>query len=55
MSRQNDTKQTKQVRIDYEFHKILRVEAAKKGQTIKKVLEERAGWESTTPISKTNQ
>lgn len=54
MSQQNDKKRSKQVRIDYDFHKSLRIEAAKKNQTIKKLLEEKAGWETPPPISKTN-
>lgn len=44
MGRQVEKKQTKQVRIDQNFHKVLRIEAAKKYTTIKSVLEERAGW-----------
>lgn len=46
---------TRQVRIDFDFHKKLRIEAAEKGSTIKNLLEEKAGWEPPTPTSKTNQ
>jgi len=37
---QVDRKTTKQVRIDVGYHQLLRIEAAKSGRTIKKVLED---------------
>jgi hypothetical protein len=40
MSRQSDKKTTKQVRIDAGWHKLVKVEAAKAGRTIREVLEE---------------
>lgn len=39
MSRQSDKKVTKQVRIDFGLHKILKVDAAKKGELIRERLE----------------
>lgn len=39
MSQQSDKKTTKQVRIDSEWHKYLKVEAAQQGMTIKTLLE----------------
>jgi|GEM_PF-5950528 len=40
MSRQIDSKTTKQVRIDSGYHRILKVEASRDGKTIKELLEE---------------
>jgi len=40
MSRQSDTKTTKQVRIDAGLHKMLKVMAAEEGRTLKSLLEE---------------
>ncbi|MBI3379355.1 hypothetical protein HY029_01210 [Candidatus Gottesmanbacteria bacterium] len=37
---QIDRKSTKQVRIDSELHRLLKVKAAKSGMTIKNLLEE---------------
>ena len=39
MSRQIDTKSTKQIRIDIGWHKILKVLAAEDGKTIKELVE----------------
>lgn len=39
MNRQIDIKLTKQVRIDSEWHKYLKIEAAKQGMTAKGLLE----------------
>lgn len=55
MSQQNDKSKTRQVRINAEFHKLLRVEAAQKDTTIRSLLESKAGWDTPTPISETNQ
>ncbi|KKP70018.1 MAG: hypothetical protein UR87_C0024G0004 [candidate division CPR3 bacterium GW2011_GWE2_35_7] len=39
MSRQSDNKNTKQVRIDAELHKLLKIEAAETRSTIKRLIE----------------
>lgn len=39
MSQQSDRKTTKQVRIDSEWHKYLKVRAAQQGTTIESLLE----------------
>lgn len=39
MSQQSDKKTTKQVRIDSEWHKYLKVEAAQQGMTVRALLE----------------
>ena len=39
VSRQIDKKSTKQVRIDKELHKLLKIEATKSGESIKSFLE----------------
>lgn len=39
MSRQSDKKVTKQIRIDSGMHKILKVEASRRGETIKEFVE----------------
>lgn len=40
MKRQSDKKVTKQIRIDSGMHKIVKVEASRRGQTIKELVEE---------------
>jgi hypothetical protein len=47
MRRLTDTKGTKQVRIGADFHRDLRLEAARIGRTIRQALEIRSGWERT--------
>jgi len=42
-SRQNDNKNTMQIRIDKGIHKQLKIEAAKSGRSIKDVVEECIG------------
>jgi len=49
MSQQIYKSQTKQIRISAIFHKLLKIEAARKNKTIKKLVEEKAGWD-TPPI-----
>ena len=44
MKRQVEKQKTKQVRINQDFHQLLRVEAAENYSTIKSLLEEKAGW-----------
>ena len=44
MSQQSDKYKTKQIRINAEFHKRLKIEAAVKNTSIKRLLEEKAGW-----------
>ncbi|EKE05104.1 MAG: hypothetical protein ACD_19C00426G0126 [uncultured bacterium] len=39
-NRQIDIKTTKQVRIDYGWHRLLKIRAVEDGKTIKEVLEE---------------
>lgn len=39
MSRQIDRKTTKQVRIDFQLHRLVKIEAAKSGETIKSLVE----------------
>jgi len=38
-NRQIDKKRTKQVRIDSELHRLVKIEAAKSGETIKSLVE----------------
>lgn len=38
-NRQIDKKKTKQIRIDVGYHKLLKIEAANKGRSIKQILE----------------
>ncbi len=40
MKRQSDTKTTKQLRADVGWHKILKIEAVKRGETIRGLLDE---------------
>lgn len=39
MSRQSDRKTTKQVRIDSRMHRYLKIEAAKRGESIRDLVE----------------
>ena len=39
MNRQIDKKPTKQVRLSYEIHRLVKIEAAKSGETIKSFIE----------------
>ncbi len=42
-SRQSDTKLTKQIRIDTQWHKLLKVEAARLQRSIRELVEECLG------------
>jgi hypothetical protein len=44
MSTNRQKFKTRQVRIDYAFYISLKMEAAKRGETIKYILQEKAGW-----------
>lgn len=46
MSRQSDKNKTKQIRIDADFHRKLKIEAAQKDSSIRDLLEKKAGWDS---------
>jgi len=51
---QQIVKKTKQIRISFEMHKLLKVEAAESGKSIKTILEEKLDFVPPTPTSETS-